>query len=66
MTDPAGRRSSAAWSAAGWAIGVLVLLVALPLAAAGRLPDRLATHWDAGSGKTASGIVGRRIDEPAG
>ncbi|MDK1347562.1 DUF1648 domain-containing protein [Streptomyces sp. 378] len=33
-----------------------MLLVALPLAAAGRLPDRLATHWDAGSGKPDSSM----------
>ncbi|MET7458061.1 DUF1648 domain-containing protein [Streptomyces sp. NPDC005574] len=32
-------------------MGVLALLVALPLAASGRLPDRLATHWSAGSGR---------------
>ncbi|WP_323056071.1 DUF1648 domain-containing protein [Streptomyces sp. NEAU-W12] len=56
MTDRAGRRSAAAWSAAGWAVGVLVLLVALPLAAGSRLPDRLATHWDAGSGKPDSSM----------
>ncbi|MFI9568830.1 DUF1648 domain-containing protein [Streptomyces rishiriensis] len=43
------RRSGAAWGAVGWGVGVLALLVALPLAASGRLPDRLATHWDAGS-----------------
>ncbi|MET7602592.1 DUF1648 domain-containing protein [Streptomyces avermitilis] len=43
------RKSGAAWGAVGWGVGVLVLLVALPLAASGRLPDRLATHWHAGS-----------------
>ncbi|MFE7898069.1 DUF1648 domain-containing protein [Streptomyces sp. NPDC057424] len=51
MTDRAGRRSAAVWGAVGWSSGVLVLLVALPLAAGSRLPDRLATHWDAGSGE---------------
>ncbi|MEH0578127.1 MULTISPECIES: DUF1648 domain-containing protein [Streptomyces] len=48
MTDRA-RRSGTAWGAVGWGVGVLALLSALPLAASGRLPDRLATHWDAGS-----------------
>jgi hypothetical protein len=46
-----GRKGGAAWGAVGWSVGVLALLVALPLAASGRLPDRLATHWEAGSGR---------------
>ncbi|QUW81839.1 DUF1648 domain-containing protein [Streptomyces mirabilis] len=50
MTEQ-GRKSGAVWGAVGWGVGVLALLVALPLAASGRLPDRLATHWDAGSGR---------------
>ncbi|MFD8212960.1 DUF1648 domain-containing protein [Streptomyces sp. NPDC059697] len=50
MTEQ-GRKSGAAWGAVGWGVGVLALLVALPLAASGRLPDRLATHWGAGSGR---------------
>ncbi|MFG2948312.1 DUF1648 domain-containing protein [Streptomyces adustus] len=50
MTEQ-GRKSGAAWGAVGWGVGVLALLVALPLAASGRLPDRLATHWEAGSGR---------------
>ncbi|MFD9436149.1 DUF1648 domain-containing protein [Streptomyces sp. NPDC060002] len=50
MTDR-GRRRTAAWGAVGWCVGVLVLLVALPPAAAGRLPERLATHWNAGAGR---------------
>ncbi|MFI0774747.1 DUF1648 domain-containing protein [Streptomyces sp. NPDC021212] len=50
MTDR-GRKSAAVWGVAGWGLGVLALLVALPPAASGRLPDRLATHWDAGSGR---------------
>lgn len=33
-----------------------MLLVALPLAAGSRLSDRLATHWDAGSGKPDSSM----------
>ncbi|CAL9508056.1 hypothetical protein SUDANB70_03589 [Streptomyces sp. enrichment culture] len=36
--------------------GVLVLLVALPLVAGDRLPDRLATHWNAGSGEPDSSM----------
>ncbi|MFE0552343.1 DUF1648 domain-containing protein [Streptomyces pilosus] len=47
MTDRAGRGSAAVWSAGGWVAGVLAVLVALPLAARDRLPDRLATHWSA-------------------
>ncbi|MER5822804.1 DUF1648 domain-containing protein, partial [Streptomyces mirabilis] len=50
MTEQ-GRKGGAAWGAVGWSVGVLALLVALPLAASGRLPDRLATHWEAGSGR---------------
>ncbi|MEU2830353.1 DUF1648 domain-containing protein [Streptomyces lavendulae] len=38
------------WGVAGGAAGVLVLLVGMPVAASGRLPDRLATHWSSGSG----------------
>ncbi|WP_406195335.1 DUF1648 domain-containing protein [Kitasatospora sp. NBC_01560] len=38
----------ARWSAAAWTTGVAATLVALPLVAAGRLPDRVATHWGAG------------------
>ncbi|WP_268867480.1 DUF1648 domain-containing protein [Streptomyces blattellae] len=56
MTDSAGRRITAAWGATGWALGVLVLLMVMPLAASSRLPDRLATHWDAGSGKPDSSM----------
>ncbi|MEV0413996.1 DUF1648 domain-containing protein [Streptomyces sp. NPDC050448] len=46
MNGRAGARGGSVWGAAGWVAGVLVLLVALPLAASGRLPDRLATHFD--------------------
>ncbi|MEU3775373.1 DUF1648 domain-containing protein [Streptomyces sp. NPDC032472] len=35
----------------GWGAGVLALLVAMPVAASGRLPDRLATHWSATAGE---------------
>ncbi len=42
------------WGAGGWVVGVLGVLVALPLAARDRLPDRLATHWDASGGPDSS------------
>ncbi|BCM71146.1 hypothetical protein EASAB2608_06480 [Streptomyces sp. EAS-AB2608] len=51
MTDRAGRRRGAAWGVAASGAGVLALLIGLPLAARGRLPDPLATHWSAGSGR---------------
>ncbi|MFJ9076802.1 DUF1648 domain-containing protein [Streptomyces sp. NPDC102278] len=39
------RTNGARWGAAMWAAGVLAALAALPPAAGGRLPERLATHW---------------------
>ncbi|WP_308369337.1 MULTISPECIES: DUF1648 domain-containing protein [unclassified Streptomyces] len=39
---------------AGWAAGILVLLVTMPLAARDRLPRRLATHWGASGGPDGS------------
>ncbi|MFD5624424.1 DUF1648 domain-containing protein [Streptomyces yangpuensis] len=36
---------------AGWAVGVLVVLVAVPTVVRGRLPDRMATHWGGPSGE---------------
>ncbi|WP_037825016.1 DUF1648 domain-containing protein [Streptomyces sp. NRRL B-1347] len=39
------------WGALGASAVPLALLIALPLAAAHRLPDRLATHWSAGSAR---------------
>lgn len=50
MNGLTGRKGGPVWGAAGWAVGILVLLVALPLTASGRLPDRLATHFD-GAGR---------------
>ncbi|MGW2276098.1 hypothetical protein [Streptomyces yangpuensis] len=38
------------WGLAGWVVGVLVVLVAVPTAVRGRLPDRMATHWGGPSG----------------
>ncbi|WP_309248877.1 DUF1648 domain-containing protein [Streptomyces sp. MNP-20] len=43
-----GRRP---WGALGASAAPLLLLLALPLAAAHRLPDRLATHWSGGSAR---------------
>ncbi|MFH7595054.1 DUF1648 domain-containing protein [Streptomyces racemochromogenes] len=40
-------KDRAVWGIAGWGAGVLALLVGLPLTAAGRLPDPVATHWGA-------------------
>ncbi|MFE6838408.1 DUF1648 domain-containing protein [Streptomyces sp. NPDC057705] len=48
---------SGLWGAAGWAAGVAAVLVALPLAARGRLPDRMATHWGGGSGAAPDGAM---------
>ncbi|MEV0258556.1 DUF1648 domain-containing protein [Streptomyces sp. NPDC050732] len=42
------RASGTAWAGVGWCAGVLALLLGIPLAASGRLPDRLATHWGTG------------------
>ncbi|MEU8435305.1 DUF1648 domain-containing protein [Streptomyces sp. NPDC029216] len=42
-------KGRAVWGIAAWGAGVLALLVGLPLAAAGRLPDPVATHWSGGS-----------------
>lgn len=35
----------ALWGAVVWTLGVAALLVALPMSARDRLPDRVATHW---------------------
>ncbi|MFJ8163094.1 DUF1648 domain-containing protein [Streptomyces sp. NPDC096136] len=43
-------RNRGVWGVAGWGAGVLALVVGLPLAAGGRLPDPVATHWSGGSG----------------
>ncbi|MFJ6721677.1 DUF1648 domain-containing protein [Streptomyces sp. NPDC091259] len=48
MTDRT-KTNGARWGAAIWVVGVLAVLAALPPAASGRLPDRLATHWGGGS-----------------
>ncbi|WP_182897323.1 DUF1648 domain-containing protein [Microbispora sp. H10830] len=50
MTDPqdtsvTGFRTRFLLAAAAWAVLVAAVLVAVPLAFAGRLPDPLATHW---------------------
>ncbi|MFI6846638.1 DUF1648 domain-containing protein [Kitasatospora sp. NPDC050467] len=48
MNGGGNRKRGVWWSAAAWTAGVPAALVALPLAAAGRLPDEVATHWGAG------------------
>ncbi|MEV0122155.1 DUF1648 domain-containing protein [Streptomyces sp. NPDC050703] len=48
MNERKRRVGVATWSAAGWSAGVLLLLAGAPLAARGRLPERVATHWGAG------------------
>lgn len=48
MNDRKVRVGAATWGVAGWSAGVLLLLVGAPLAARGRLPERLATHWSGG------------------
>ncbi|MFI6444428.1 DUF1648 domain-containing protein [Kitasatospora sp. NPDC050543] len=45
MNDRVHRIKGGAWGAAVWSAGVLILLLALPWAARGRLPQPLATHW---------------------
>ncbi|MFH9328096.1 DUF1648 domain-containing protein [Streptomyces althioticus] len=45
MTERTERGNGTLWGAGAWGAGVLALLVAFPLAARDRLPDRLATHW---------------------
>ncbi|MFD9357855.1 DUF1648 domain-containing protein [Streptomyces sp. NPDC060031] len=50
MKDSTERRGGEWWGVAIWAVAVLAALVALPWAAGDRLPERLATHWGAGSG----------------
>ncbi|MBZ9599625.1 DUF1648 domain-containing protein [Streptomyces yangpuensis] len=45
MTDRMKRPGGGAWGAAVGVAGVFALLTALPLAASGRLPERVATHW---------------------
>ncbi|MFD9073152.1 DUF1648 domain-containing protein, partial [Streptomyces lasiicapitis] len=46
----------ARWAAYGWVAGVLALLLALPLLTAGRLPDRVATHWTGTAGRPAGSM----------
>ncbi|MGV9267508.1 DUF1648 domain-containing protein [Kitasatospora sp. NPDC003701] len=48
MSGGGNRNRGALWSAAAWGAGVLTALVALPLGAGDRLPERVATHWGDG------------------
>ncbi|MEV6120339.1 DUF1648 domain-containing protein [Streptomyces sp. NPDC052077] len=52
----ARRPASARWAAGVWTAGVAALLAGLPLAARGRLPDPLATHWTP-TGSTPDGSL---------
>ncbi|MFJ9694001.1 DUF1648 domain-containing protein [Kitasatospora sp. NPDC101183] len=49
-------RRGALWGAVAWTLGVAALLVVMPLAARGRLPEQMATHW---SGSTPDGSMSR-------
>lgn len=53
-TTRPGRGTAISWGVAAWASGVGLLLVVMPQAARGRLPDRLATHWGAGGSPDGS------------
>ncbi|MEU1403448.1 DUF1648 domain-containing protein [Streptomyces sp. NPDC005728] len=48
MNNGAGSERGARWGAGVWTVGTAALVAALPWTAHGRLPDRLATHWDFG------------------
>ncbi|MFI8387580.1 DUF1648 domain-containing protein [Streptomyces sp. NPDC085540] len=50
MTEGTERKRGVRWGVAVWAAVITAVLVALPWAASRRLPERLATHWGAGSG----------------
>ncbi|MEU0910872.1 DUF1648 domain-containing protein [Streptomyces althioticus] len=56
MTERTERGNGTLWGAGAgiWVVGVLALLVAFPLAARDRLPDRLATHWGTGGDPDSS------------
>ncbi|GAA5054060.1 DUF1648 domain-containing protein [Streptomyces similanensis] len=46
MNDRRASRRGARWGGGVvWSVGTAALIAALPWAASGRLPDRLATHW---------------------
>ncbi|MFG2550084.1 DUF1648 domain-containing protein [Streptomyces sp. NPDC048581] len=49
-----GRGGGTTWGLVGWCAGILLLLVGMPLAASGRLPERLATHWSGAGGPDSS------------
>ncbi|MFF7365224.1 DUF1648 domain-containing protein [Streptomyces sp. NPDC008125] len=50
MSERAKGRSGAVRGAVCWTVGILALLVGMVPAASGRLPDRMATHWN-GAGR---------------
>lgn len=70
MTDGEERKDgpspAARWGAAGAVVAVAALLVGLPWAAHGRLPDRLATHWSGGEAPDGSMPLWAATVFPAG
>ncbi|WP_405882403.1 DUF1648 domain-containing protein [Streptomyces sp. NBC_01136] len=48
MSDRTRAEHGARWGTVAWTAGTAALIAALPWAASGRLPDRLATHWSLG------------------
>ncbi|MEU0443168.1 MULTISPECIES: DUF1648 domain-containing protein [unclassified Streptomyces] len=48
MNDRRGDGRTMRLGGAAWAVGIGALIAALPWTASGRLPDRLATHWQLG------------------
>ncbi|MFF3020102.1 DUF1648 domain-containing protein [Streptomyces sp. NPDC057939] len=57
MDRTVGATGARTWGVGVWVAGIMVLLVALPLAAARRLPDRVATHWGGGDGGGPDGSM---------
>ncbi|MCW7944086.1 hypothetical protein AAW14_19120 [Streptomyces hygroscopicus] len=49
MNDRTSHERAVHWGTAIWTAGAAGLIAALPWAASGRLPDRVATHWGSGS-----------------
>ncbi|MEV6023541.1 DUF1648 domain-containing protein [Streptomyces sp. NPDC052036] len=48
MNDHIRAERGARWATAAWLVGTTALIAALPWVASGRLPARLATHWNLG------------------
>ncbi|MFV0131663.1 DUF1648 domain-containing protein [Streptomyces sp. HMX112] len=56
MSGHKDHKSRATWGTTVWGAGILVFLVGMPTVASGRLPERLATHWDGASGEPDSSM----------